>query len=103
MVDINIAWWVKNNCDKHNRSTQCGVILKAPKTYISERDAKEQISLNVSQYPFVHSWIEWCRSKARRLSVLGGEHWRARDVEMAIFAVQRECKRQGGVELPAIS
>ena len=48
--------------------------------------------LQESHWPFVESWIRWCQCTAReldKLEILTGETWRARDVEMAVFAAQK--------------
>ena len=96
MVDSQIAKWVMNNHEKHNRSSNDGVDLKPPKTFITKK-GKADILLNLSQYQFVESWTLWCRSKAKRLTEVGQQQWRPRDVEMAIFTAQR-----GNLELPTI-
>ena len=46
--------------------------------------------LRESHWPFVESWIRWCRFTACKLEKLTGETWRARDVEMAVFTAQRD-------------
>ena len=46
--------------------------------------------LGESHWPFVESWIRWCRFTACKLEKLTGETWRARDVEMAVFTAQRD-------------
>ena len=46
--------------------------------------------LGESHWPFVDSWIRWCRFTACKLEKLTGETWRARDVEMAVFTAQRD-------------
>ena len=38
---------------------------------------------------FIQDWIKSCRHTANTLSHGSGEHWRARDVEMAVFTAQR--------------
>ena len=45
--------------------------------------------LQESHWPFVESWIRWCRFTACKLEILTGETWRARDVEMAVFAAKK--------------
>lgn len=38
---------------------------------------------------FVEDWIKWCQRMATILTRRTDEHWRARDVEMAVFTAQR--------------
>ena len=41
---------------------------------------------------FVLPWIDWCQCTADMLNQRTDHHWRARDVEMAVFTAQRSQK-----------
>ena len=85
MVDRQIARWSRENGADHDYENWEGPTLKThpdlvkPNHFLTDRD-----------WLFVQSWIEWCRFTANRLSDLTGCHWRARDVEMAVFTAQRK-------------
>ena len=75
MVDTQIARWIgRHGCD-HGYG---GDVNAVPDGNIQER-----------HWPFVESWLRWCRSTACKLSERTGFAWRARDVEMAVFTAQR--------------
>ena len=79
MVDTQVARWALTNGPAHSYAPTGGPeIAKAPKTGIHER-----------HWPFVSSWMEWCRFTADLLSQATESHWRARDVEMAVFTAKR--------------
>ena len=83
MVDRQIARWSRANGADHDYESWEGPILKT-RPNLGER------VLTDGEWPFVQSWIEWCRFTAKRLSDLTGCQWRARDVEMAVFTAQRK-------------
>ncbi len=73
MVDNQVAKWVQVNGTRHG-------IFPPPKlkgTVLHEND-----------WDFVEAWIDWCRYAAGILNQRTEQDWRARDVEMAVFAAQ---------------
>lgn len=78
MVDRKVAQWVNTNLNEHNR----------------KREAKltEFVSLPLTDDDFESylNWVYWCRELAQVLTEKTGMHWRARDVEMAVFTAQRK-------------
>ena len=73
MVDTQVAKWVQANGARHG-------IFPSPKlkgTVLHEND-----------WDFVQAWIDWCQYTAGILNQRTDQRWRARDVEMAVFAVQ---------------
>ena len=73
MVDRQVAKWVQANGVRHR-------IFPSPKlngTVLYEND-----------WDFVQAWIDWCQYTAGVLNRSTDQHWRARDVEMAVFAAQ---------------
>ena len=77
MVDGQIAKWAKENSHKHIYKLRHGSVMLPTSSSVN--------SIN----QFVIPWYQWCRHTADILSDRTGEHWRARDVEMAVFTVQR--------------
>ena len=73
MADSQIAEWARVNGEKHN--------LIAP-------NLKDGV-LYERHWPFICAWMEWCQHTAGILTDHTGRHWRARDVEMAVFTAQR--------------
>jgi hypothetical protein len=73
MVDSQVANWVRDWCKTVNARHD------GPKLF----PPNQKDNLTMSDFRFMESWTKWCRFKAKKL------HWRARDVEMAIFTVQR--------------
>ena len=83
MVDRQIAKWARAHGAAHSYAKSGGPELSgAP-------DLKTRV-LNENDWPFVESWITWCRYTACLLSQRTEREWRARDVEMAVFTVQRQ-------------
>ncbi len=80
MVDRLIADWVRGNHQMY------GPELIPPKPG----------HLELRHFSFVQSWTNWCRCMATKLSSLTHTHWRARDVEMAVF------RATGPVNLPPL-
>ena len=87
MVDTQITRWAWDNGASHDYSAVGGPALAC----IPDLQGEQVME---SHWPFVESWIRWCRFTARRLTELTGRAWRARDVEMAVFTAQR-AKREG--------
>ena len=81
MVDRQITRWALENGAEHRYPG--GPALECVPDLSSDEVLRE------SHWPFVESWIKWCRFTACKLERLTGETWRARDVEMAVFTAQR--------------
>ena len=83
MVDTQITHWARKNDHLHGYARLGGPdIERVP-------ELKSGSVLKESHWPFVESWIAWCRFTAWKLSQFTGRAWRARDVEMAVFTAQR--------------
>lgn len=80
MVDTRVAKWASACLAAHNPPVGKGPQLVAP-TY----PGNGAEALTLSDWPFIESWIHWCRHAAHRLRACTDFNWRARDVEMAIF------------------
>ncbi len=81
MVDMQITRWALKHGAKHRYPG--GPALECVPDLSSDEVLRE------SHWPFVESWIKWCRFTACKLEILTGDTWRARDVEMAVFTAQR--------------
>ncbi|MCY4654355.1 MAG: hypothetical protein OXC95_14470 [Dehalococcoidia bacterium] len=82
MVDRQVARWARLNGTQHSYAG-CG----GPELVIYP--GLGESVLRDGDWAFVESWYKWCRFTADRLSELSARNWRARDVEMAVFTVQR--------------
>jgi len=80
MVDTRVAKWVGCCMQQHNAEDLHGPQLIRPPYLDSGRTV-----LTLSDFPFVESWILWCRYTARKLTKLTESVWRPRYVEMAVF------------------
>lgn len=80
MVDTRIAKWATACLEKHNAADPDGPQLIPP---VYPRNGATVLTL--SDWPFIESWINWCRYTGQKLTSFTGFDWRARDVEMAIF------------------
>ena len=83
MVDTQITRWALENGHLHGYSGIGGPDLEQVPALKAGRVLTE------SHWPFIESWIAWCRFTARELNRRTGCAWRARDVEMAVFRAQR--------------
>lgn len=83
MVDRQVTRWAQENGHLHRYSGVNGPNLECVP------DLQPGTVLNESHWPFVESWVAWCRFTAWRLRQRTGVVWRARDVEMAVFEAQR--------------
>ncbi len=83
MVDTQITRWALENGHLHCYSGIDGPDLERVPALQAGQVLKE------SHWPFIESWIAWCRFTARELNRRTGCAWRARDVEMAVFTAQR--------------
>ena len=82
MVDTQITKWAVVNGELHSYARIGGPnLVSAPVLAAGV--------LKGIHWPFVESWMTWCRFTAWKLSQLTGQTWRARDVEMAVFTAQR--------------
>ena len=82
MVDTQITRWALENGHLHGYSGIGGPDLE-------QVPALKAGVLKESHWPFIESWIAWCRFTAGKLNRRTGCAWRARDVEMAVFTAQR--------------
>ena len=76
MVDSRIANWAKENSHEHTYKLRRSNVMLPTSANIKSIDK------------FVLPWCEWCQFTASILSQRTGEHWRARDVEMAVFTAE---------------
>jgi hypothetical protein len=90
MIDVWVVRWV--GAYKQAYPTQTDELV--PWTSLSP-------AITLSHWEFYCSWIRWCRSAARTLGESTGLHWRARDVEMAVFQNSRELPT-GATLLPLV-
>ena len=95
MVDKQIARWAMKHGAEH--SYPGGPAL----TCVPDLSSGEV--LRESHWPFVESWIRWCRFTACKLEILTGETWRARDVEMAVYTAQTAQKKDDMQLNPLVS
>ena len=86
MVDRQVARWARQNGAEHTFES-CGGPSLVTYAGLGESPLKDR------DWAFVQSWVEWCRFAAHRLNDLTTRHWRARDVEMAVFTAQRNKMR----------
>ena len=83
MVDTQVARWAIQHRDRHRYSSVGGPDLQGVESLPTVGVLQE------SHWPFVESWVEWCRFTAAELGVRTRRVWCARDVEMAVFTAQR--------------
>ena len=81
MVDKQVTRWALENGSSHRCSGVGGPDLKCVPDLAGV--------LLESHWPFVESWIAWCRFTAWKLGQCSGRRWRARDVEMAVFTAKK--------------
>jgi hypothetical protein len=84
---------------RHNQSDPNGVPLQRPKFLDSGATV-----LKMNDFDFMISWVDWCRQTAQKLTKREKIHWRARDVEMAVFWARgdRDAKRHPVIDLPPL-
>lgn len=106
MVDRRVAKWSSTCLARHNAADRQGPQLVAP-----SYPKNGATVLTLSDWPFIESWIQWCRHTAGKLKLRTGFDWRPRDVEMAVFRawgdrVERRAARvaidQPLIELPPL-
>lgn len=78
MVDRNVAEWVNSNLTEHDQNRQFRLTM-------FKNQGK---TLQDNDFPNYLNWVNWCRETASRLTIKTTVFWRARDVEMAMFATQ---------------
>lgn len=101
MVDTRIARWVGAVSETHNRADPSGVMLVRPRFLDSTSTV-----LKMNDFDFMRTWVRWCRHTADKLTRSErGHHWRARDVEMAVFRAwgSKEAKTHPEIDLPPLS
>jgi len=81
MVDTRVAKWI----NMHYR--QCNTVYPDAPPLIPSIYNRTHSStvLTTADFEFYLRWIQWSRYMAQKLTATTGVHWRARDVEMAIF------------------
>lgn len=84
MVDKWVARWVRRYVDAVPNS---GLLAR-----------RRNGLLGIDDWEFYRAWFRWCRSAAVVLTSLTDTHWRARDVEMAVF----QSERTGAPLLPPV-
>lgn len=89
MVDTRVAKWVNSQLRIHNQRNRNG-----PQLVPSVFGRTGATVLTMNDFDFYIHWIEWTRHMATKLAESTGVHWRARDVEMAVFTAwgDRGCK-----------
>lgn len=91
MVDKHVADWARHNRSRHSYQKIGGPVLaEAPDLSGSVTALRDDI---IVHREFVKSWIEWCQFTAGILNQRSEFHWRARDVEMAVFTAEISQKR----------
>ena len=80
MVDKNTAGWVK----EHHSDFSLG------RAYTLTPFALNYSSLHYNDFDNYLNWVHWCRETADLLTPRTDMEWRARDVEMAVFAAARQ-------------
>lgn len=78
IVDRRVLKWAKCNGSLHSGAPDISIALRW-----------KSADVRIHMWPFVESWIDWCRFTAERLTERTERTWRARDVEMAVFTAQR--------------
>lgn len=81
MVDTRVAKWVNKHCDQFNAANANAPALLP----FAFGTTSKSIVLIMRDFPAYIRWISWTRYTAALLSQKTGFHWRARDVEMAVF------------------
>lgn len=107
MVDTRVARWANACLVAHNPSVGKGPRLVAP-----AYPTNGATVLTLTDWPFIESWIHWCRYAARSLKSCTDFNWRARDIEMAIFRAwgnpderkkHRALENRPLIDLPALT
>ena len=81
MVDKQVTKWARTEGTKHSYAAIGGPSFsRVPE--LGKKGVRE------SDWAFVESWIDWCQFTAGILNQRTERHWRARDVEMAVFTAQ---------------
>lgn len=90
MVDTRVAKWVNKNYPKFNAAYPNGPQL-IPSVY---DNTSPDTTLTMKDFSFYIHWIHWTRYMAQKLFGATELHWRARDVEMAVFTAwgDKGCK-----------
>ena len=79
MVDSQVANWVNDNLELHNRNRDSRLTpFKMNYTSLQDNDFDNYLN-----------WVAWCREMARVLGERTEMIWRPRDVEMAVFTARR--------------
>ena len=80
MVDTNTARWVSANAEIHSKSAAKKLTpFEGGRSPLQDNDFANYLN-----------WVHWCRETAVILTDRTDIQWRARDVEMAVFAAARQ-------------
>ena len=84
MIDTHVTNWAQVEGPAHGYAAANGPeLVEVPALGPNQTVVRE------SDWTYVSSWIKWCRFTADLLTKATECHWRARDVEMAVFAAHR--------------
>lgn len=105
LVDTRVAKWAIA-CLRHQNAADPQGPQLVPPAYPNNGSTV----LTLSDWPFIESWVYWCRNTANKLRSQTGFDWRPRDVEMAVFRAwgDRGERRKSNsddrpcIELPAL-
>jgi len=82
MVDTRVAKWVNSQYTIHNLNDPLGPQLIPSVFGISSKSTV----LTSADFDFYYYWILWTRHMAKKMNEISNNfHWRARDIEMAVF------------------
>jgi hypothetical protein len=98
MIDSWVADWVFDAPHELLR-TDCGDHLARPSRRFRGPSGHRTLALSHFE-TFVLGWIRWTRCLAKKLTAESGQHWRARDVEMAVYRAAD--KRKAPINLPPL-
>ena len=90
MVDTRVAKWVNSQYMVHNKHDSQGPQLIRS---VYGNGSSSNV-LTMEDFNFYYHWILWTRQIAKKLNIETNFHWRARDVEMAVFTAWGKGKRR---------
>ncbi len=74
MIDRHVVRWARKHGHEHNGAHDISIA----RTWKND-------DVRIQMWPFVQSWIEWCRYTAELLTGCSKREWTAREVEMTVF------------------
>lgn len=90
IVDICVAYWVNFNLNKQNVGR---ISERALVPFNLVYRGKPTRSILDNEFESYRHWILWCQDTAKKLTKKTGNHWGARDVEMAVYAAETKSPR----------